>query len=614
MGHNKGDHDCRYNYDGSSKGMEASIAVELYTKNPLFIKHHVFGARLIMNNDSATIASLRAVSNHNIELWADKNHSVKAFSNSMYGMSLPKPVIDYFTNTLSNVIAKHKNRPQDLAHTLRSIVPHAFGDHTQCTFHEEKENYVYSKVPGKKPLEGESLRMSLEELMGRYVNNVDKLAPAASTQINENCNNIVASKCPKSKHYSGSEALNYRVAAAVCQKTLGHTYIDEIFKKIGISPTHKGLKFRKIKQEKVIKKRLLASSRDGKIRRRFLKTKKSSKNSSVQRNEGLSYQSDIGLTGILDIPIDNVELSFSGPANNEIEIKQLVIVYFDLETTGLSTSDQIVQIAAYDGNTTFNIYSLPTVPIKPKATEKTGLTTKKGQLFLRGNKLDTVSKEAAIRSFLKYLEEIQIRHSILEPCRILLVGHNVLSFDAVKIKSIAHQFGLYEKFSDLVYGYTDTLRLIKKKIPKPNGERMSYSEENLVKKYLPQENIQSLHDALQDILVLQKLLHTLGITEDQIKKECTSIRKIESDKMKKLIVEQNKASLQFLKNNMKPRMITKMAKEGINKKILIDAYRKDSINEIKVLLSMSVNCKIRVTSSTDIINIINDRIKNQCDV
>jgi len=341
-GRSKTDHDCRHNFDGSSKSMEADIAVELFTKNPLFDKHQVFGARLIMDNDASTIASLRAISIHSVELWADKNHSVKAFSSSLYGMSLPKSLIDYFSNALSNAIAENKNRPQDLADCLKSIIPHAFGDHSLCKFHEEKDNYEFKTLPGKKAIEGQSLRTSLEELMGRYVNNVEKLAPSASTQVNENFNNIVASKCPKSKHYSGSESLNYRVAAVVCQKNLGHSYIDNVYNKLSISPTRQGLKFRKVKENKVIKKRLLASTRYGKIRRKALKSKKTSKANNAQRTEGLTYQSNVGLSGVLDIPIDKLDSPVID--SSESEIKNFKIVYFDTETTGLFSSDQIVQV------------------------------------------------------------------------------------------------------------------------------------------------------------------------------------------------------------------------------------------------------------------------------
>lgn len=211
-------HDCRKNYEGSAKAMEADMGVELYTKNELFDKHHVFGGRLVMDNDSATIASLRAASVHSIELWADKNHTVKAFSNALWGMSLQKPLIDYFTHNFSNAIAEHRNQADALAEKLKALIPHAFGDHTLCTFHENKDKYEYKTLPNKKPLESLELKIALEDLMTRYINNVNKIVPSASTQGNESFNNVVASKCPKSKHLSGSESLNFRVASAVCQK------------------------------------------------------------------------------------------------------------------------------------------------------------------------------------------------------------------------------------------------------------------------------------------------------------------------------------------------------------------------------------------------------------
>jgi len=85
-----------------------------------------------------------------------------------------------------------------------------------------------------------------------------------------------------------------------------------------------------------------------------------------------------------------------------------------------------LKIAAYDGETVFNAYSVPTVPIKPAATEKTGLTSKRGELFLRGKKVNTMSKEAAFQTFLSYLENLKNKNSVNEPCCIILVGHNVL--------------------------------------------------------------------------------------------------------------------------------------------------------------------------------------------
>uniref|UniRef100_A0ABD2WZU7 Uncharacterized protein n=1 Tax=Trichogramma kaykai TaxID=54128 RepID=A0ABD2WZU7_9HYME len=81
--------------------------------------------------------------------------------------------------------------------------------------------------------------------MDRYIDSVDKLAPAASTQCNESFNNTVASKCPKSKDLSDSESFNFRIAAAVCQKNNGQAYQNRIFELLGCSPLKdKSLKFR----------------------------------------------------------------------------------------------------------------------------------------------------------------------------------------------------------------------------------------------------------------------------------------------------------------------------------------------------------------------------------
>ncbi|KAL7297622.1 hypothetical protein TKK_0009293 [Trichogramma kaykai] len=290
---------------------------------------------------------LRQVSAHTIELWVDKNHSVKAFSNSLYGMSLPKPIIDYFNYLMTNSIIEHKNNSDEQSEKLKSLVPHAFGDHSLCTFHENEEEYEYKRLPGKKPLESLSLRNSLDELMQRYVNNAEKLSPAASTQANESFNNTVASKNPKSRHYSGSESFNFRVAAAVCQKNIGNTYVDRVFTKLQLSPLKTGLSQREMKDRKMQKRKLFAAGRDGKIRRRFLKNKRASETTRKHRNEGMTYESDVGLSGVLDLPLEKIVSPIIAPFE---EIKRFKLVYFDTETIGLGPTDQIIQVALSDGD------------------------------------------------------------------------------------------------------------------------------------------------------------------------------------------------------------------------------------------------------------------------
>lgn len=78
-----------------------------------------------------------------------------------------------------------------------------------------------------------------------------------------------------------------------------------------------------------------------------------------------------------------------------------------------------------------------------------------------------------------------------------------------------------------------------------------------------------------------------------------------------MIINANKEKLKFLNGIVSKRIICKMAKEGITEKVLLDAYKSDSANRIKILLSMSVNKKVRITTSKKIIDLICDTIKNK---
>lgn len=55
-----------------------------------------------------------------------------------------------------------------------------------------------------------------------------KLASMGSTNANENLNNMIVRKAPKSVNFSESESLDTRVAAAVSQKNEGHRYILDV--------------------------------------------------------------------------------------------------------------------------------------------------------------------------------------------------------------------------------------------------------------------------------------------------------------------------------------------------------------------------------------------------
>ena len=120
-------------------------------------------------------------------------------------------------------------------------------------------------------------------------------------------------------------------------------------------------------------------------------------------------------------------------------------------------------------------------------------------------------------------------------CTHILFFYTNFRFDAPRIENLAKDLGLYERLSKLVYGYTDTLPLFKKKIPKQKSEKISYSVEALVKKFLPEEDIQKLHDAIQDIKVLEKLLEKLRFSENNLKEHYQCIKNLKAKKTNKII-------------------------------------------------------------------------------
>ena len=88
-----------------------------------------------------------------------------------------------------------------------------------CGFVQNPNTYKHSNVPYGKDLQGDELRKDLTNLFQIYADHASKLlTPLGSTQSNENFNQMVSAKTPKSRHYSGSNGFNFRVSAAVCQK------------------------------------------------------------------------------------------------------------------------------------------------------------------------------------------------------------------------------------------------------------------------------------------------------------------------------------------------------------------------------------------------------------
>ena len=106
------------------------------------------------------------------------------------------------------------------------------------------------------------------------------------------------------------------------------------------------------------------------------------------------------------------------------------IVFYDLETTGMSHSDkhrnvQILQIGAVaedSDDEVFDQFLLPTCEIDPAATKIHGIATGRHDgLVVNNKKVAAVEMKLGLERFLSWLERLDDR--------ILLVGYNSYKFD-----------------------------------------------------------------------------------------------------------------------------------------------------------------------------------------
>ena len=121
---------------------------------------------------------------------------------------------------------------------INNIVFHVSGKHDKCQewccYIKDQSKYRHKSLPFGKPLQNEHLIDSLSKLFRAYALNAEKLCKLGSTQGNENCNGIVASIAPKSRHYSSSDSLDFRVSTAMCKKDIGASYSVELMQMMNI--------------------------------------------------------------------------------------------------------------------------------------------------------------------------------------------------------------------------------------------------------------------------------------------------------------------------------------------------------------------------------------------
>ena len=84
--------------------------------------------------------------------------------------------------------------------------------------------HKHKYLPYGKDLTDPSLREDLDKFFFQLAECGEKLVFFGSSQSNEALHNIIGNKALKVRHYGESESMDFRSAAAVCQRSEGYEY------------------------------------------------------------------------------------------------------------------------------------------------------------------------------------------------------------------------------------------------------------------------------------------------------------------------------------------------------------------------------------------------------
>ncbi|KAE8296787.1 hypothetical protein D5F01_LYC05551 [Larimichthys crocea] len=182
---------------------------------------------------------------------------------------------------------------------------------------------------------------------------------------------------------------------------------------------------------------------------------------------------------------------------------QQSLVFFDLETTGLGQSCEIVQLAAVSGGHSLNLYIIPRCRMQRGASKVTGFRVRRRRLYLHRQLVLTNSLREVLVSFIAFLQMLG---------RPLVVGHNIRRFDCPLLARALDELDLRAEFESSVSGCVDTLPLAREML---KGQCLkSFRQENLVRELLGVNY--KAHDALEDVRALQALYGVLQPTPELI--------------------------------------------------------------------------------------------------
>lgn len=562
-------HDCRLNSYGTAKAMEADVAVELVTRNPLLKKVNIEIGVFVGDNDSSSICSIQKAASHPVIKQSDTNHTSKGVKGLLFNIDKSKDpdkelthdVIQYLHTCFTFGLAPNQGNEEKMAAVIKNIPYHAFNKHENCIgdwcgYKKDPEHYDHKVITGglTNPILFEELRSIFEKIS----KNTEAFVAGASTQANESLNNMICRKAPKSVPYQSSESYPFRVACAIAEKNRNKMYLQDTVAKCKLSPASNMSKYveRSMKSAKI--RSIKLKTPIYKLKRREAKQKRKQLKHRREKMEGTTYQSNVGLlsTPKSSVPIDACVYPTE-------DCNSLAVVYFDLETGGFDMSDDILQICAKYKNLVFNEYVKPTKPIHFKASELTGLSTDYGELYYRGAKVSCSPIRLVLSNLLVFLK------SVGKKC--VLLAHNGFKFDCVRLLTKIKSASLIEEFNSVVSSFSDSLVLFENRFP----ERKSAGKGSLKLTTLASEilhlPVDNAHDAFYDVVILEKLvLHHFSYDE------IISISKSPEVIMEEMVARKNRPmllkNLDPLDGHIPKALKERLANAHISFDLLVDTF------------------------------------------
>lgn len=185
--------------------------------------------------------------------------------------------------------------------------------------------------------------------------------------------------------------------------------------------------------------------------------------------------------------------------------KNCLVISYDLETTGLSSEDEIIQIGAYTYSpanhqtSDFSQFILPaTRSIHPDAASVIGLEVRMGSLHdSRTNTIvPTVSESEGLLRFLNWLTSLQYGYN-----GVVLVSHGAIFLDIPVLIRALQRANMTENFFQVVRGFCDSNAIFQED---KSTKYRSLSLQHLYQTIVGERG--AVHRALEDARDLYKLL------------------------------------------------------------------------------------------------------------